>query len=166
MLDPSQRALSSVQQYLTEQDTTAVQLLSAALHKYVGDVEEIPRPITQAAANQQPDDQTLTWKKAKMDLLSKHATSDSSTERDIQQYRCLNIPSIDDILVWWSTQTNTYPRLSNLARTILPMPATSTPSERIFSIAGLTVNAKRSSLAPSSVDKIIFIHENSHLVAD
>ena len=39
--------------------------------------------------------------------------------------------------------------------------ATSAPSERIFSVAGLTVNARRSSLAPSSMDKIIFVHENA-----
>jgi hypothetical protein len=56
------------------------------------------------------------------------------------------------------------PRLSMLARVILALPATSAPSERIFTTAGLTVNAKRSSIAPSAVDKIVFVHENSHLV--
>jgi len=34
------------------------------------------------------------------------------------------------------------------------------------STAGLTVNAKRSSLAPSAVDKIVFVHENSHLIKE
>jgi len=42
--------------------------------------------------------------------------------------------------------------------------ATSAPSERIFSTARLAVNAKRSSLAPSAVDKVVFVHEKSHLV--
>ena len=49
---------------------------------------------------------------------------------------------------------------------ILSMAATRAPSERIFSVAGLAAIAKRSSLAPSSAHKIVFIHENSHFVAD
>ena len=53
-----------------------------------------------------------------------------------------------------------------LARVILALPATSAPSERIFSTAGLTVNAKRSSLASSAVDKVVFVHENYHLIKE
>ena len=98
MLDPSQRALSSVQSYLIEQDKTAVDLLKAALHKYVVEVEAISRPMSQGQASQQQlDDHALPWKKAKLDLLVKHTTSESSVEREIQQFRCLNI-STDDVL--------------------------------------------------------------------
>lgn len=165
MLDPSQRALNSVQSYLIEQDKTAVDLLKAALLKYVGEEETTSRETAQGQASLQLNDQAPSWKKAKLDLLGKHATSESSVQREIQQFRCLNI-STDDILTWWSMQSDTYPRLSHLARIILSIPATSAPSERIFSVAGLAVTAKRSSLAPSSVDKIIFIHENAHFVAD
>ena len=77
---------------------------------------------------------------------------------EIQQFRCLSI-SPDNISTWWESQQQTYP--SKLARVVLAIPATSAPSERIFSVAGLTVNARRSSLAPSSVDKVIFVHENA-----
>jgi len=107
----------------------------------------------------------VPWKKAKQDLLSKHVNATSNPDREIQQYRCLSIAP-DDVLAWWCTQQETYPRLSMLARVILALPATSAPSERIFSTAGLTVNAKRSSLAPSAVDKIVFVHENSHLIKE
>jgi len=44
-----------------------------------------------------------------------------------------------------------------LARAILPIPATSTPSERIFSTAELTVTRKRSQLSPSNVNKIVYV---------
>jgi len=53
-----------------------------------------------------------------------------------------------------------------IAHTILAIPATSAPSECVFSTAGLTVNAKQSSLAPSTFDKVVFIHENAHFVND
>ncbi|KYQ54031.1 hypothetical protein ALC60_07065 [Trachymyrmex zeteki] len=42
-------------------------------------------------------------------------------------------------------------------------PATSTPSERIFSTASLLINNKRSSVCPNTVNKVIFIHYNYEL---
>jgi hypothetical protein len=33
---------------------------------------------------------------------------------------------------------------------------------RVFSTAGLVLQAKRSSLAPENVNKIIFVHDNAH----
>ena len=80
-----------------------------------------------------------------------------------QQFRCLSI-ALEDILTWWKSATETYPKQAKLARIVLAIPATSAPSDRVFSIAGLTINAKRSSLAPSSVDKVVFVHENASIV--
>ena len=105
-------------------------------------------------------EEEIPWKKTKFELLSKHSSVDIDQTREIQQYRCLSVPT-DDPLKWWSTQSSTYKHLSQLARYILPIPATSAPSERIFSLAGVLVNAKRSALAPTVVDKVIFVHENS-----
>ena len=100
-----------------------------------------------------------SWKKAKIDS----DVACSSRNREIQQFRCLSVAS-DDLLEWWKQQSGTFPRLSRLARSILAVPATSTPSERVFSIAGLTLLAKRSSLAPHTVSKIIFVHDNDGCV--
>jgi len=36
----------------------------------------------------------------------------------------------------------------------------------VFSTAGLAVNAMRSSLALSTVDKVVFVNENAHFVND
>ena len=84
------------------------------------------------------------WKKAKLHvyLLSKHSKSVPNANREIQQFRCLSIAP-EDILTWWKSATETYPKLAKLARIVLAIPATSTPSERVFSVAGLTINAKR-----------------------
>jgi hypothetical protein len=90
-------------------------------------------------------------------------TAATSQDRELQQYRCLNV-SPDDVLEWWRLQRSTFPRLSQLARAILAVPATSAPSERIFSVAGLAINAKRSCLNPNTADKIIFVHENWRFV--
>ncbi|XP_065318822.1 uncharacterized protein LOC135926820 [Gordionus sp. m RMFG-2023] len=73
-----------------------------------------------------------------------------------------NIPE-EDALTFWKKKQLELPRLANLSRKVLCIPATSTPSERIFSIAGLILNAKRTSLCPTNLNKILFIHDNYNL---
>ena len=50
-----------------------------------------------------------------------------------------------------------------MARRYLATPATEVPSERVFSIAGLTVTKRRCSLDPKNVDALIFLHKNYEL---
>ena len=47
-----------------------------------------------------------------------------------------------------------------MARQYLGIVATSVPSERLFSVAGMTVNAKRAALDPANVEKLVFLHSN------
>jgi len=59
-------------------------------------------------------------------------------------------------LTWWKNNEKRFPKLAKVAKSLLNIPATSTPSERIFSTAGLTVSKLRSSLKPENVDSLIF----------
>jgi hypothetical protein len=63
-------------------------------------------------------------------------------------------------LVWWKENEEKFPNLSKLAKKYLAIPATSVPSERIFSTAGLTLTKLRSTLDPETVNEIIFINKN------
>ena len=49
-------------------------------------------------------------------------------------------------LIWWKNHATQYPVLSKLAKQFLGVPATSTPSERIFSAAGNTFTKQRNRL--------------------
>jgi hypothetical protein len=49
-------------------------------------------------------------------------------------------------LLWWRDQQEKLPIMSKLARRVLCIPATSAPSERVFSAAGLTIAHRRASL--------------------
>ena len=69
-------------------------------------------------------------------------------------------------LLWWQANGHRFPRLSPLAREILGIPATSTPSERIFSTAGLTVTKLRCCLKPSNVDTLIFLYHNWKILSE
>ena len=160
ILDPSQRHLAIVQEYLDEREISGVQFLCDMIAKYCSG----PTTDTADSATGGPtEDDEPVWKKAKQEMLAKHTSARSSSDRELQQYRCISMTS-DDLPQWWKSQTETFPKLSLLARGILAVPATSAPSERVFSIAGLVVQARRSSIAPENVNKIIFVHNNGHLL--
>ena len=63
-------------------------------------------------------------------------------------------------LDWWQQNERQLPILAELARYTLGIPATSVPSERVFSTAGDIVNANRSALKWKNVDMMLFLKKN------
>uniref|UniRef100_A0A669C519 HAT C-terminal dimerisation domain-containing protein n=1 Tax=Oreochromis niloticus TaxID=8128 RepID=A0A669C519_ORENI len=66
----------------------------------------------------------------------------------------------DDPLAWWKVHNIHFPRLCKMARKYLCVPATSAPSERLFSTGGNIVTCTRSSLKPAKVDMLVFLAKN------
>ncbi len=64
------------------------------------------------------------------------------------------------LLVWWLINAVRFPQLSHLARKFLAIQATSAPSERLFSAAGLTIANDRARLLPDNAAMLIFLHQN------
>jgi hypothetical protein len=62
-------------------------------------------------------------------------------------------------LAWWYTNQRKYKMLSQVAIRTLCIPATSAPSERVFSVAGLTIAKDRARLAPQTANELIFLHD-------
>ncbi len=65
-----------------------------------------------------------------------------------------------DPLLWWKENGKHFPKMSLYARKLLCVPATSVPSERIFSVAGSIVTKRRANLKPESVDMLVFLNKN------
>lgn len=59
-----------------------------------------------------------------------------------------------------------FPLLGKLARRILCIPATSAPSERVFSQAGLTITKLRASLSADNASKLIFLHDTWNIAEE
>ena len=62
-------------------------------------------------------------------------------------------------LLWWKNNQAKYRLLSAVALHLLCIPATSAPSERVFSVAGLTIAKDRARLAPQTANELIFLHD-------
>ena len=187
LLDPSQLKID-IDRYLTRHQTTRRSLLESMIEKFVtkhsGQLTDlINSPIslssvsTVSSAISPISSPTLKRnrsvessnasaghvKKLRENLIQKHtvvsrATVDPSID-EIERYLKLDI-TCDDVLEFWRVSSDIYPRLASLARVALAVPATSTPSEQVFSTTGLIVNAKRTRLAPENIGKIQMIHDN------
>ena len=66
-----------------------------------------------------------------------------------------------NVLTWWKENQKHYPHLFKIARSYLHIPATSVPSERIFSLAGYIVCDRRSKILSKNVNKAIFLKANA-----
>ena len=64
-----------------------------------------------------------------------------------------------DPLLFWKLQEKFFPNLAKAAKKYLSIPATSVPSERVFSKAGEIVSARRSRIKSKNVDMILFLNK-------
>jgi hypothetical protein len=56
-----------------------------------------------------------------------------------------------DVLSWWNAHQTQFPRLASMARDYLAIPATSVPSERLFSAGKNMIQDNRSRLVPKTI---------------
>ena len=70
----------------------------------------------------------------------------------------------EDPISWWKRNEATFPQLKEQAKAYLSCPATSVPSERVFSTTGELVSYKRACLSADTVNQIIFLNKNSILL--
>ena len=83
---------------------------------------------------------------------------------EIDRYTCILMKKEQKanikLISWWQERKLEYPFLFKAVKAMLCTPATSVPSERIFSEAGYISHAKRSKILPVNLDKYLFIKRN------
>jgi hypothetical protein len=94
--------------------------------------------------------------------LRAHTTTVVSIE--IENFKLVQVqPDLSfNTLEWWKANSQSFPNLAKVARLVLAVPATSAPSERMWSEAGLVVRAKRASLDPVNVAMTVFYRALYH----
>lgn len=92
---------------------------------------------------------------------SSDTLSEDSIKMELRSYlQTQEVDSNTDPLTWWKSREVNFPRIAKLARQYLCIPATSTPSERVFSTGGNIVTCHRAALKPDAVDRLIFLARN------
>ena len=59
-----------------------------------------------------------------------------------------------------------FPHIANVARKVLCIPASSAPSERVFSAAGLTITKLRARLLPENASALGFLNQSWNVVEE
>lgn len=83
-----------------------------------------------------------------------------AARNEVERYLSDGFEKGEAVLSWWGQREAVYPRVSQLARKYLAIPASSVPSERVFSLAGNIVSKKRAALSAENVDMFIFLKKN------
>lgn len=165
LLDPRFQNLLDVTIYLRDHNTTAFDLLK----DWASDC--LPAVTASTTAKNRDKDQNLIE-----ELIERHSTlssvrqnlnNDSDISREVHLLLSMggNV-TVNKIRLFWKDNRVQMPILSNLARKVLPVPVTSTPSERNFSTAGLIANSRKCNLLPGNLDRILFIHNNYEFCKD
>ncbi|GFR84459.1 zinc finger BED domain-containing protein 4 [Elysia marginata] len=129
-------------------------------------------PTQEEADRQQTAEKTASpvcstsglWSKYDAKVKTILATSTkSSVQPDMELRRFKEeqpIPRHEDPLQWWQSFSQSSPRMGKLARKYLSCPATSVPSERLFSKAGELVCQRRAAIGENNIDMVLFLNKN------
>ena len=90
----------------------------------------------------------------------KKKRANTSLDDEITQYLEEDVENDVEPLVWWRQKEPRFPRVARLAKKYLALPASSAPSERMFSKMNAVVDKRRASLDPDRVERIVFIKQN------
>lgn len=142
----------------------AVKFVIEELAQYLAQhrpAEEENRPTAPTAQTSTDDNYDEIW-----DFFDKKVSEAVSTQTPIssasmvvKQY--LDLPYLDrkqNPIEFWEQRKHIFPTLYRIAFKYLCIPASSVPSERLFSKAGLVTNQRRNRLKPKKLDQILFLN--------
>ncbi|XP_030765200.1 zinc finger BED domain-containing protein 1-like [Sitophilus oryzae] len=125
---------------------------------------EAPTTVSQSEVDHADSDNTLWEYLDKKITDSTNVRNTSPTAKAIlmvKQYLSMaNTPRSSSPLAFWSANENLFPALFKMHKKYLCAPATSVPSERIFSKSGIITNSRRNRLSAKNLNQIIFLNTN------
>ena len=146
------------------QKTATSQLILVSLldihHKTRGFLESNMRPVAIEALENYLDElllKTHTSNRRKLAFMIANPAKKQTDE--LKSYLLEPQDEEGDPLDWWKANVNRFARIALIAKNIA-VPATSDPSERIFSTAGILINKLPNRLAADLVAHIIILNKN------
>ena len=86
--------------------------------------------------------------------------NEDEVHRYLDRIRTPQANSVIDPFQWWRDHEKEFPILFKVSRKYLGIPATSVPSERLFSDAGNQITNERNRLKPDTVNELLFVKRN------
>jgi hypothetical protein len=99
---------------------------------------------------------------------SESVSQSTVDDTDIEINMYLKTPKIkqnESSLTWWNKNKLVFPKIAKVAHKYLGIPATSVPSERLFSSAGNVISSRRKELLPEHAEQLVVLHDNIKLVS-
>lgn len=84
----------------------------------------------------------------------------TSDRNELSEYVNLKVAKETDICCFWRENKFVFPKLYQIACRVLCVPASSSASERVFSLAGRILEKRRTSLSSSNVNSLLFLNSN------
>lgn len=120
-------------------------------------IQSVPR----VSASNTDNENLLDYLQAKVTTIRSNTTDTSTAVTLIRQYMDLPYLNLNENPVqFWKNHSTVLIPLTEIALKYACIPATSVPSERIFSKAGQIVSQRRNRLSPKNVDVLIFLNKN------
>ena len=88
-------------------------------------------------------------------------SSDERVDKEIHDYKnLLPVSMATNPVGWWWKKNKSFPMLYTLSAKYMCVQASSTPSERVFSLAGDIISEERCRIRPEKADQLIFLQKN------
>ena len=138
------------------------------LHKKYEEYKEnyLPTPNESRASSPTPSETSVILNPIyKPSLFSIFNQNQPKASNEVEEYLKEDMISFNQCpFNWWLNKKDKYPILAKLARIHLAIPATSTPSERLFSDAGNLLSTKRTRINSELFKSIMFLKRNASKV--
>lgn len=166
-LDPRFKSLKSINK---ESREDVWKFLRCAVEQYCN--KQTDADEQSGEDNSQSAELESSQKKPRLMLTCNDSESESEDDMtlgaiidsELQKYRAdQKIPESQDPLLWWKVNACRFPKLASFVPTVLCIPATSVPCERLFSTSGYIVNKLRASLTSDNVRKLVCLKDWSKL---
>jgi len=87
------------------------------------------------------------------------STPEVSDEDEFETY-LLMLNNSSDVQRFWKEHEWQLPKMADIARQLLSVPATSTSSERVFSVCGAVFTERRCRLTAANLEKLVLLKYN------
>ena len=128
------------------------------------EVTQMAAPLTPVIATAEPVDKKMKLDNWLDDIIYVSTTLPLSpgdqARQEVARYIATAANTGTSPLDWWKTNENNFPLISRLAKKYLCVPASSVPSERVFSLTGSIINKTRSQITPEYLDLFVFLNKN------